>query len=149
MKKLNAEISVGIFVLAGLLCLAYLSIKLGKVELWGGNYYELTANFESVSGLKTGATVEIAGVDIGRVCRIKLDIKRGYTAKVFLQIKPGINLSDDTIASIRTSGIIGDKYVRLQPGRDNKMLAGGSRIRHTESAIDLEQIISEYIQGKV
>jgi phospholipid/cholesterol/gamma-HCH transport system substrate-binding protein len=149
MRQFKAEISVGIFVLAGLICLAYLSIMLGNVELWGGNYYELTANFESVSGLKTGATVEIAGVDVGRVYRIKLDIKRGYTAKVFLQIKPGIHLPDDTVASIRTSGIIGDKYVRLQPGADKKMLADGSRIKHTESAIDLEEIISEYIQGKV
>lgn len=147
--KVNTETIVGIFVLAGLICLAYLSIRLGKMEILGGNYYELTADFDSVSGLRSGASVEIAGVDVGRVDRIKLDVKRGYMAKVYLRIKSGIKLTDDTIASVRTRGIIGDKFILLQPGGSEKLLANGGKIRDTESAIDLEQIVSEYIQGKV
>ena len=149
MKKASLEAIVGIFVVVGILCLAYLSIKLGKMELLGGNYYELNAGFSSVSGLKAGASVEIAGVDIGRVDRIELDPSRGYMARVFLRIKTGVKLTDDSIASIRTRGIIGDKFVLIKPGGAEKLLADGGKIRETESAVDLEQLISEYIHGKV
>ncbi len=149
MKKISIETIVGIFMLTGLIYLGCISIKFGKTEVLGGSYYELTADFDSVSGLQSGASVEIAGVDVGRVDRIRLDIKRGYIAKVYLQIKSGIKLSDDTIASVRTRGIIGDKFIMLQPGGSETLLANGGKIRDTESAVDLEQIISEYIQGKV
>jgi phospholipid/cholesterol/gamma-HCH transport system substrate-binding protein len=149
MKRAGLETVVGVFVLVGLLCLAYLSIKLGKMELLGGDYYEISAEFSSVSGLKKGASVEIAGVEVGRVDRITLDPARGYRAKVSLRINPGTKLSDDTIASVRTRGIIGDKFILLKPGGSDTMLANGGRIRDTESAVDLEQLISEYIHGKV
>lgn len=149
MKKAGIETIVGIFVVVGILCLAYLSIKLGKMELLGGNYYELSAGFSSVSGLKAGASVEIAGVEIGRVDRIELDPSRGYMATVFMRIKTGVKLTDDSIASIRTRGIIGDKFVLIKPGGSEKLLADGGKIRETESAVDLEQLISEYIHGKV
>jgi phospholipid/cholesterol/gamma-HCH transport system substrate-binding protein len=149
MKRAGLETVVGVFVLVGLLCLAYLSIKLGKMELLGGDYYEISAEFSSVSGLKEGASVEVAGVEVGRVDRITLDPARGYQAKVFLRINTGTRLSDDTIASVRTRGIIGDKFVLLKPGGSDTMLADGGRIRDTESAVDLEQLISEYIHGKV
>lgn len=149
MKKAGIETIVGIFVVVGILCLAYLSIKLGKMELLGGNYYELSADFSSVSGLKAGASVEIAGVEIGRVERIELDPARGYMAEVFLRVRTGVKLTDDSIASIRTRGIIGDKFVLIKPGGSEKLLADGGKIRDTESAVDLEQLISEYIHGKV
>jgi phospholipid/cholesterol/gamma-HCH transport system substrate-binding protein len=149
MKKASVETIVGIFVVVGILCLAYLSIKLGKMELLGGNYYELSAGFSSVSGLKAGASVEIAGVEIGRVGRIELNLSRGYIATVFMKIKTGVKLTDDSIATIRTSGIIGDKFVLIKPGGSEKLLADGGKIRETESAVDLEQLISEYIHGKV
>ncbi len=149
MKRAGLETVVGVFVLVGILCLAYLSIKLGKMELLGGNYYEVVAYFNNISGLKAGASVEIAGVEVGRVDRITLDTAMGYQAKVFLRINAGAKLSDDTIASVRTRGIIGDKYIMLQPGGSEKLLANGGRIRDTESAVDLEQLISEYIHGKV
>jgi len=149
MKKAGIETIVGIFVVVGILCLAYLSIKLGKMELLGGNYYELSASFSSVSGLKAGASVEIAGVEIGRVDRIELDPARGYMARVFLRVRTGVKLTDDSIASIRTRGIIGDKFVLIKPGGSEKLLADGGKIRDTESAVDLEQLISEYIHGKV
>ncbi len=149
MKRAGLETIVGIFVLVGILCLAYLSIKLGKMEILGGNNYEISADFNSVSGLKEGASVEIAGVEVGRVERITLQPEKGYMAKVTMLIRSGVRLSDDTIASVRTRGIIGDKFILLKPGGSDMYLAAGRRIRDTESAVDLEQLISEYIHGKV
>lgn len=149
MDKARLETIVGIFVLVGLLCLGYLSIKLGKMELIGGDYYEVSANFDSISGLRTGASVEIAGVEVGRVDRIALDPKEGYTAKVTLRIDTGIELQDDVIASVRTRGIIGDKYIQLKPGGSDRLLKNGGHIRDVESAIDFESLISKFIHGKV
>jgi len=149
MDKARLETIVGIFVLVGILCLSYLSIKLGKMEIIGGDYYEVSANFDSISGLRSGASVEIAGVEVGRVERIALDPKAGYTAKVTLRINSGIELQDDVIASIRTRGIIGDKFIQLKPGGSDRLLKDGGRIRETESAIDFEGLISKFIHGKV
>jgi len=149
MEKARLETIVGIFVLVGILCLAYLSINLGKLELLGGDYYEVSANFDSISGLRNGASVEIAGVEVGRVDRMELDPKAGYTAKVTLRINSGIELQDDVIASIRTSGIIGDKFIQLKPGGSDRLLKDGGRIREVESAIDFESLISKFIHGKV
>ncbi|HEY6873314.1 MAG TPA: outer membrane lipid asymmetry maintenance protein MlaD [Geobacteraceae bacterium] len=149
MKKANINAVVGIFVLIGILCLSYLSIKLGKMELIGGNNYDVYADFDSVSGLKSGASVEIAGVEVGRVDRIVLDPKSGDHARVYLRIRSGIKLTDDVIASVRTRGIIGDKFILLKPGGAEKLLAAGGRIRETESAVDFEELISKYIHGQV
>jgi len=149
MEKARLETIVGIFVLVGILCMAYLSINLGKLELLGGDYYEVSANFDSISGLRNGASVEIAGVEVGRVDRIVLDPKAGYTAKVTLRINSGIELQDDVIASVRTRGIIGDKYIQLKPGGSDRLLKDGGRIREAESAIDFESLISKFIHGKV
>ena len=148
MKRATLETIVGVFVLIGILCLAYLSIKLGKMELFGGDFYPVKAEFDSVSGLKSGASVEIAGVEVGRVGRIFLDPKSD-TATVNLQIKQGVKLSDDVIASVRTRGIIGDKFVKLSPGGSDKSLLPNGKIRSTESSIDIEEMISHYIQGKI
>lgn len=149
MKKVGLETIVGIFVLIGILCLAYLSIKLGKMELFGGDYYTVTADFDSVSGLKSGASVEIAGVEVGRVDRIILDPKGNDRAKVYLRVRSGIKMSDDVIAAVRTRGIIGDKFIQLNPGGSDKIIANGGRIRETESSVDLEELVSKYIHGKV
>lgn len=148
MKRAAMETVVGVFVLIGLLCLAYLSIKLGKMELFGGDFYQVQAEFDSVSGLKNGASVEIAGVEVGRVGRIQFDQKREL-ANVSLQIKLGTKLSEDVIASVRTRGIIGDKFVKLSPGGSDKLIPPGGKIRSTESSIDIEEMISHYIQGKI
>src|SRR6266545_4480773 len=102
MKRATLETVVGIFVLIGILCLAYLSIKLGKMELLGGNNYTVYADFDSVSGLKSGASVEIAGVEVGRVGRILLDPRSGTRAQVYLLVNNRVKLQDDVIASIRT-----------------------------------------------
>lgn len=148
MKKARLETVVGIFVLIGIICLAYLSIKLGKMEILGGDYYEVYGEFDSVSGLKKGASVEIAGVEVGRVDRIVLTPQSGM-ARVFLRIRTGVSLTDDVIASVRTRGIIGDKFIKLAPGGSDKYLGPGGKIRSTESAIDLEELIGQFIHGKV
>lgn len=149
MKRAELEIVVGIFMLIGILCLGYLSIKLGKMELLGSDTYRVTADFSTVSGLKEGASVELAGVIVGRVSHIMLDPKDPGQARVVMKLSRGVRLSDDVIASVRTRGIIGDKYIKLQPGGSEKYLADGGRIRSTESAIDFEELISQYIQGKI
>lgn len=149
MKKANLELVVGIFMLIGILCLGYLSIKLGKMEFLGGDSYRLSADFATVSGLKEGATIELAGVIVGRVSRIMLDPKDPGQARVVMKLAKPVQLGDDVIASVRTRGIIGDKYIKLQPGGSEKYLADGGRIRSTEPAIDFEELISQYIQGKI
>lgn len=148
MNKANLETIVGIFVLIGILSLGYLSIKLGKLELLGGDYYEVYAEFDSVSGLKKGASVEIAGVEIGRTDRITLNTGK-EKARVTMRIRRDVNLQEDVIASVRTRGIIGDKFVRLKPGGSDVFIKPGGRVRESESSIDLEELVSEYIHGKV
>ena len=146
MKRGNLELMVGIFVLSGLACLAYLAIHLGKMEVIGSGY-KIQATFDNISGLKQGATVEVAGVDVGRVESIRLS--PGDRAQVTLRLEPDLKLHDDAIASIRTKGIIGDKFVKLSPGSSEKLIPPGGKIHDTESAIDLEELISSYIHGKV
>ena len=146
MKRGNLELVVGVFVLAGLACLAYLAIHLGKMEVWGHGY-QVNATFDNVSGLKVGGAVEVAGVEVGRVESIQLT--PGDRAKVSLQLERDLKLHDDAIASVRTKGIIGDKFVKLSPGSSEKLIPPGGKIRDTESAIDLEELISSYIHGKV
>jgi phospholipid/cholesterol/gamma-HCH transport system substrate-binding protein len=143
------EMTVGVFMLIGMLCLGYISIKLGKMEIVGGNYYNVSAEFDSVSGLKPGARVEVAGVEVGKVDRISLDPKSGDRAVALLKIKTGINITDDVIAAVRTSGIIGDKFIMLKPGGSDKFLTNNGKIRETESAIDIEELVSKFIHGKV
>lgn len=148
MKKSSVEIAVGVFVLICILCVGYLTIRLGKLELMGGNYYTLSARFQSVSGLKAGAQVEIAGVQIGQVDSVDLD-PDDQVAIIKLRIKKDIHLTDDVIASVKTSGLIGDKFVNLSPGGSDDILKSGDTITETESALDLEELISKYVFGKL
>jgi phospholipid/cholesterol/gamma-HCH transport system substrate-binding protein len=146
MKKASLDMTVGVFVLMGLACLAYLAINLGKLELYGEGY-QIYANFENASGLKTGSAVEVAGVEVGRVVAIRLTPL--YQARVSIKLQDGLQVHDDAIASIRTKGIIGDKFIKLSPGSSDKLVPAGGKIINTESAIDLEELLSSYIHGKV
>jgi phospholipid/cholesterol/gamma-HCH transport system substrate-binding protein len=146
MRRDRLEMSVGIFVLVGLAALAFLSIKLGKLEVIGNTGYNIQAEFSNIGGLKSGANVEIAGVDVGRVTNISL---KDYQALVVMRMKPNVKISDDSIASIKTKGLIGEKYISLSPGGSDKMMAAGGTLRETESAIDFESLIANYIFGKV
>ncbi len=144
----NKEIFVGTFVLFCLLCVGYLTIKLGRMEFGTSSGYALEAQFSSVSGLRTGASVEIAGVRVGQVRQIRLDGDNPI-AIVTLQMNNNIQLTDDVIASVKTSGLIGDKYIDLQPGGIGEVLQAGDTIMDTESAVDLEALISKYVFGGV
>ena len=146
MSKGKMEIGVGVFVLIGLACLIYLAVHLGKMEVFGKGY-QVSASFDNISGLKTGAAVEVAGVDVGRVESIT--VTPDNRAKLELSINPDIVLKEDAIASIRTKGIIGDKYIKLSPGYAEKTIPAGGKIRDTESAMEWEEIIAQYIHGKV
>ncbi len=146
MDKSKLELVVGVFVLVGIVSLGYLSIKLGKLEIIGGDLYEVEALFNSASGLKPGATVEIAGVEVGRVKTISLKEDR---AMVKLAVQNGTKLYSDTIASIKTRGIIGEKFLALSPGGGGDPLKPGDTIRDTEAGLDLEELVSQYVHGKV
>jgi phospholipid/cholesterol/gamma-HCH transport system substrate-binding protein len=148
MKKATLEAGVGIFVLIGLICVGYLTIKLGKMELLGENFHYYNARFFSVSGLKSGAVVEMAGVQIGQVDSISLDTDR-YLADIRLKIKKEVKLTEDVIASIKTSGLIGDKFIKLSPGGSDMYLNPGDTILETESALDIEELISKYVFGGI
>jgi len=148
MRKNAVEFWVGVFVLIGLVCVAYLTIKLGKMELLGGGYYHITARFSSVSGLKNGAVVDVAGVQVGQVESIALDTKE-MVATVKMKVRIGTPINEDAVASVKTSGLIGDKYIRIDPGASEVVLKDGGSIKETESAVDLESVIAKYAFGAV
>jgi len=144
MRKSGVETAVGLFLVAGILCLGYLSIRLGKLELVGGDDVPVTAEFSTVAGLKQGANVEIAGVEVGKVDSIDI---RDYRAVVRMRVRRGLRLQEDTIASVRTRGLIGDKYINLSPGASDRLIPPGGKIRESESAVDLEGLIGQFIHG--
>ena len=144
MKRFNVETAVGLFVILGIAALAWLSIRLGKLEIVTGDYVPVHAEFASVAGLKKGASVEIAGVPVGKVDAVVLD---GNKADVRMKIRKGIALGDDTIASVKTMGLIGDKYISLSPGASDRMIPPGGKVRETESPPDFDQLIAEFIHG--
>ena len=146
MERTRVNIAVGIFVILGILALGYLSISLGQVSFLGARGYIVTVDFPSVGGLKSGSTVEIAGVEIGRVESIGLD---NYQARVKLRVNKGVKLQEDSIASIKTKGLIGEKYVRISPGGSDKIIQPGGKIREVEAPVDFEELLSKYIFGKV
>jgi phospholipid/cholesterol/gamma-HCH transport system substrate-binding protein len=146
MKRSALDIAVGVFVILGILALGWLSIRLGKVELWGGGNYVVTADFPSAGGLKTGSSIEIAGVQVGRVTAIRLD---NYQARVVMAIENRVKLTEDSIASIKTKGLIGEKFIQLSPGGSDKIIKPNGKITEVEPPIDLEELLSKYVFGKV
>ena len=143
-QKNTLELSVGIFLLIGIICISYLALSLGQNRLFTQNYMEITARFTSASGLKKGAYVEAAGVRVGKVSEIAFDSEE-FVAVVHLLIDEEILITDDAIASIRTSGIIGDKFVKISSGGSDSYLEDGMEIFQTEPSINLEELISKYI----
>ena len=144
MNQTRTELVVGIFVLVGIVCLGYLTIRLGKLELLGNNGYVVYADFASVAGLKLGDPVEIAGVKVGKVETLSLADDR---ARLGIRVEPQVKLQEDVIASVRARGLIGDKFVMITPGASEKMLGPGDRIRETESPPDISDVIGKYIGG--
>jgi len=138
------DVIVGVFVLAGIVCLGYLAIRLGKLELFGAQGYVVFADFVSVAGLKIGDPVEIAGVRIGKVEGIGLADDRAHLT---LRVSDGVKLQEDTIASVRSRGLIGDKFVLVTPGASDKIILPGGKIRETESPPDIPDLIGKIVGG--
>jgi phospholipid/cholesterol/gamma-HCH transport system substrate-binding protein len=146
MKKFDIELAVGVFVLAGMLCLGYLSIKLGKMEVVGGKGYEIYAVFSNSGGVKEGSNIVIAGVEVGRVKRIVLE---NYQARVVMTLPPEIRIQEDAIASVKTKGLVGEKYIEIIPGGSETFISPGGRIRETQPSVDIEELISKLVFEKI
>ena len=144
MNHTRTEIVVGFFVLVGLACLGYLAIKLGKLEVMGSSGYIVYADFSTVAGLKVGDPVEIAGVKVGRVDAMRLVDDR---ARLDLRVQQGVKLQEDVIASVRSRGLIGDKFVLITPGASDKIIPSGGKIRETESPPDITDLIGKFVGG--
>lgn len=146
MKKYAMETTVGIFVAIGLLCVGYMTVKLGDVGLLGDASYPLYAKFTSVSGLRAGSAVDMYGIQIGRVENLTMDQENGM-AVVALSINKGIKIYDDAVASIKTEGLIGDRYVGIDPGGSEDVLKPGDTITETTPPLDIGELIGKYAFG--
>jgi phospholipid/cholesterol/gamma-HCH transport system substrate-binding protein len=148
MKKYSMETLVGVFMLICIVCVAYLTVKLGDVSVLGDKTYPLFAKFTSVSGLKIGSPVEMVGMQIGRVSAFSMD-QKDMVAVVELRIDNGVKVYDDAVASIKSNGLLGDKFVKLDAGGGGKLLAARGTITETEPPVDLIELISKYAFGDV
>ena len=148
MKQSKLELIVGVFVLVGLVAVAYLALRIGAGALVGGDTYTLKARFANSGGLNPGSNVLIAGVAVGRVDAITLN-PADYSALVEFSLRKSVQLPLDSIASIKTSGLIGDKFLALSPGGEDTMLTPGALINDTESTVDIESLISRFAFGGV
>ncbi len=148
MKKYRQETVAGIFVLVGLLCVGYMAVRLGKFNPLGDHTYDLYARFTSVSGLRVGNPVEMFGLQIGRVGEMKMD-QKDQLARVQLRIEKGIRIYGDANASIKTQGLIGDRYVSIDPGGAAPLLKPGGMITQTEPPVDIGDLIGKYVFGGV
>lgn len=144
MNKISLELATGVFVIIGIACFTWLAVSVAGATFTEQPGYSLTARFTSISGLREGAIVEGAGVRIGTVSTIGFD-PDSFEAVVTLRINEGVPIQEDAIASIRTQGIIGEKYINIVPGGFDDLLTDGMEIYETESAISLEELVSRYI----
>jgi phospholipid/cholesterol/gamma-HCH transport system substrate-binding protein len=137
------DLIVGLFVLAGLAALAYLSLQVGGMELGGGRQLALRATFDDIGGLSVRAPVRIAGVRVGQVAEIKLD--EDLRAEVFLEVDAGLAISSDSSAAIRTSGLLGDQFIAVELGAEDDALAEGEEFTFTESALSIDKLIGKFV----
>ena len=146
MRRFDIELAVGLFIIAGIVCLGYLSIRVGQLEIVGGKGYDIYAVFSNSGGLKPGSSIMIAGVPVGKVKKVSLD---NYQARAVLSLEKNVEIQEDAVASIKTKGLIGEKYVDITPGASETIIPPGGRIRETLPAVDVEQLISNYVFGKI
>jgi len=148
MKKYSKETVVGIFVVIGLACIGYMTVKLGNVGFFGDNSYSLFAKFNTVTGLREGNPVNMLGLEVGKVQKFTMD-QENQQVLVEFKINKGIEIYDDAIASVKTEGLIGDKYVAVDPGGGGDLLANGDSITDTNSPTDIMDLVSKYAFGDV
>ena len=144
MKNMNVNFVVGLFIIFGMATMAYLAVTIAGISGYSEHNYRLVARFDNSSGLKKGAFIEIAGVKVGKVTDIVLD-KESFESVATFTFDDDVILAEDTIASIRTAGIIGDKFVKISPGAADELLKSGDEIIETEPAISIEELVSKYI----
>ena len=144
MNKRKIELYVGFFMIIGLVSVGYLILAIGEFQFFSQNRYTVHGFFSSATGLKTGARVEIAGVEVGTVSKISIDKER-LVAKVAFTIENTIELSEDSIVSVKTSGIIGEKYLDILPGGSPIVLEEGDELTNTESSLDIESLVRKFI----
>jgi phospholipid/cholesterol/gamma-HCH transport system substrate-binding protein len=148
MAKKSTETLVGVFVLLGMLALVFLALKAANLSSFSSaKTYRVSARFDNIGGLKKGAPVRSAGVSVGRVASITLD-KNTYQGLVQMDIREGIDFPVDSSAKILTAGLLGDQYVGIEPGSDDKNLKNGDVIKQTQSAVVLENLIGQLIFNK-
>jgi phospholipid/cholesterol/gamma-HCH transport system substrate-binding protein len=140
------ETAVGLFIVFGLLCIGYMTVKLGHVSFFGDDTYPLFARFTSVAGLRTGSLVYISGIEVGRVEKLSMD-QENQKAVVEIRIRKDIKIYDDAIAAIKTEGLIGDRYLSIDPGGGGKLLVSGGTITETQPSVDVADLISKYAFG--
>lgn len=143
-RSVSLEFFVGLFAMAGVGTAAYLAVGLAGLEIGTSNKYEIFAEFDNISGLKYGASVEIAGVPIGTVSNIAL---KDPVARITLKLDKATQIKDDDIASIRTKGIIGDRYVKISRGASDKYIEPGGTMVETESVVDIEDVIGKVVHS--
>ncbi len=148
MKESKVDFFVGLFLLVGMACFGYFTTQFGEIALFNNSaFYTVCAEFDNVTGLKSGANVTVAGVPVGRVSGIELT--GDDMAKVSILVRKDVKITEDAIATIKTEGLIGDKYIKISPGGADEILENGGVLFETESAIDIEDMISQFIFGKV
>lgn len=139
------DLGVGIFVLAGLVALAWLSLQVGGLSYEGRGGLELVATFDEVGGLKPRAPVTISGVSVGQVKSIQLD--DSLRARVVLDVDADLRLPSDSSAAILTEGLLGDQFVALAPGAEEELLKSGDELQYTESALSIERLIGKFVNN--
>ena len=149
MERSILDLWVGVFVVAGIIALMILALKVGNASSTFdvGQSYQLVGRFDNIGGLKRRAPVKSAGVVVGRVADIQFDNK-SFAARVTMNIDQRYQFPRDTSASILTSGLLGEQYIGLEAGGDEKMLANGEPIKLTQSAVVLEKLIGQFLYNK-
>ncbi len=148
MKKYPLETAVGIFLCCGLLLIGYMTVKLGHVSLFGDSGYPLIARFTSVTGLRAGSEVYMLGINVGRVEKLAMDQEK-QKAVVEIRIRQGIKIHTDAIAAIKTEGLIGDKYLDIDPGGAGEVLRAGGTITETVPPVEIADLIGKYAFGEI
>ena len=148
MNSKKLETVVGAFVLLGLVAVAYLSLKIGAGSFVGGNTMVVHARFANAAGVNPGSQVMISGVTVGQVDAIRLN-PADFSAIVDMRLRRDLQLSTDSMVSVKTSGLIGDKFLAIRPGADDEMIAAGDTFTETESTVDIESLISRFAFGSV
>jgi phospholipid/cholesterol/gamma-HCH transport system substrate-binding protein len=143
---MDMEVVIGSLLLLGAIGLVYFSIRLGQIDVFGSWGYDLQADFSTVGGLQTGAVIQLAGVEIGRVEAVDLV---DYRARVTMKVRHEVHLPKDSKAAVKSTGLIGERHIEIIPGKDNAQIPPGGQIQHTESPVDIPELIAQFIHGNV